>query len=59
MPSLYFRFPSSTFMFFGLFPNNIRFERIGTDDGLSQSNVICVLQDSRGLYVVWYTGWFK
>lgn len=27
---------------------HIRFERIGTDHGLSQSNVICALQDSRG-----------
>jgi signal transduction histidine kinase/CheY-like chemotaxis protein/ligand-binding sensor domain-containing protein len=29
-------------------PKNIRFEHIGTRDGLSQSNAICIFQDSRG-----------
>ena len=33
-------------------PKNIRFEHIGTEAGLSQSNVICVLQDSRGF--MWF-----
>src|SRR6266498_4998880 len=27
---------------------NIRFEHLGTDQGLSQSNVVCILQDSQG-----------
>ena len=31
---------------------NIRFEHIGTDNGLSQSNVLCILQDSRGF--MWF-----
>jgi PAS domain S-box-containing protein len=31
---------------------NIRFDHIGTDQGLSQSNVICILQDSRGF--MWF-----
>jgi PAS domain S-box-containing protein len=31
---------------------NIRFEHLGTDQGLSQSNVICILQDSRGF--MWF-----
>src|SRR5258708_16285026 len=26
---------------------HIRFEHLGTDQGLSQSNVVCILQDSR------------
>lgn len=30
----------------------IRFEHIGTEQGLSQSNVICILQDSRGF--MWF-----
>jgi signal transduction histidine kinase/CheY-like chemotaxis protein/ligand-binding sensor domain-containing protein len=33
-------------------PKNIRFEHIGTEAGLSQSNVICILQDSRGF--MWF-----
>src|SRR5688500_9799612 len=32
-------------------PQRIRFEHIGTEQGLSQSNAICVFQDSRGF--VW------
>lgn len=31
---------------------NIRFEHLGPDQGLSQSNVICILQDSRGF--MWF-----
>ncbi len=31
---------------------HIRFEHIGTDKGLSQSNVICIFQDSRGF--MWF-----
>jgi PAS domain S-box-containing protein len=31
---------------------NLRFEHLGIDQGLSQSNVICVLQDSRGF--MWF-----
>src|SRR5436190_14882834 len=31
---------------------NIRFEHLGIDQGLSQSNVICILQDSRGF--MWF-----
>src|SRR5438477_3884967 len=31
---------------------NIRFEHLGTDQGLSQSNVLCILQDSRGF--MWF-----
>jgi PAS domain S-box-containing protein len=31
---------------------NMRFEHLGTDQGLSQSNVICILQDSRGF--MWF-----
>lgn len=31
---------------------NIRFEHLGTDQGLSQSNVICILQDHRGF--MWF-----
>lgn len=31
---------------------NLRFEHLGIDEGLSQSNVICILQDSRGL--MWF-----
>ena len=31
---------------------NIRFEHLGTDQGLSQSNVICIFQDSRGF--MWF-----
>lgn len=31
---------------------HIRFEHIGTDNGLSQSNVICILQDRRGF--MWF-----
>jgi len=31
---------------------NIRFEHLGTDQGLSQSNVLCVYQDSRGF--MWF-----
>jgi PAS domain S-box-containing protein len=31
---------------------NIRFEHLGTEKGLSQSNVICILQDSRGF--MWF-----
>ena len=30
----------------------LRFERLGTDNGLSQSNVICMLQDARGF--MWF-----
>src|SRR5436189_800537 len=30
----------------------INFERLGTEQGLSQSNVICILQDSRGF--MWF-----
>jgi signal transduction histidine kinase/CheY-like chemotaxis protein/ligand-binding sensor domain-containing protein len=33
-------------------PTNIRFEHIGTEDGLSQSNAICIFQDSRGF--IWF-----
>ena len=33
-------------------PNNIRFEHLGIDQGLSQSNVVCILQDSRGF--MWF-----
>ena len=33
-------------------PKNLRFEHIGTESGLSQSNVICFLQDSRGF--MWF-----
>ena len=29
-------------------PENIRFDHIGTENGLSQSNAICIFQDSRG-----------
>ena len=32
--------------------NNIRFEHLGIDQGLSQSNVNCILQDSRGF--MWF-----
>ena len=32
--------------------NNIRFEHLGLDQGLSQSNTICILQDSRGF--MWF-----
>ena len=31
---------------------NIKFEHFGTDQGLSQSNVMCILQDSRGF--MWF-----
>src|SRR5271170_4055935 len=31
---------------------NLKFGHIGTDAGLSQSNVTCILQDSRGL--MWF-----
>src|SRR3977135_433722 len=31
---------------------NIKFEHLGTDQGLSQSNVTCILQDSRGF--MWF-----
>jgi signal transduction histidine kinase/CheY-like chemotaxis protein/ligand-binding sensor domain-containing protein len=31
---------------------NLRFDHIGTPDGLSQSNVICIYQDSRGF--MWF-----
>lgn len=31
---------------------NIRFERLSTEAGLSQSNVLCILQDSRGF--MWF-----
>ena len=27
---------------------NLKFEHFGTNEGLSQSNVVCILQDSRG-----------
>ncbi|HEY8894612.1 MAG TPA: two-component regulator propeller domain-containing protein, partial [Niastella sp.] len=30
----------------------IRFEHLGINDGLSQSNVTCILQDSRGF--MWF-----
>lgn len=33
-------------------PQDIRFEHIGTEAGLSQSNVICIIQDSRGF--MWF-----
>jgi len=42
---------SFSFVFFisnTCFPQNLRFEHIGTRDGLSQSNVNCIFQDSRG-----------
>ncbi len=43
-------------LFFSLFayPQStpIKFEHLGTDDGLSQSNVICIMQDSRGF--MWF-----
>src|ERR1700753_2170019 len=29
-------------------PVNLRFEHLGTEAGLSQSNITCILQDSRG-----------
>src|SRR3982751_4762435 len=32
--------------------HNIRFEHLGTSLGLSQSNVMCILQDSRGF--MWF-----
>jgi PAS domain S-box-containing protein len=31
---------------------NIKFEHLGTEQGLSQSNVLCILQDSRGF--MWF-----
>src|SRR5258705_1198770 len=31
---------------------NIRFDHLGTDQGLSESNVLCILQDSRGF--MWF-----
>src|SRR5277367_3230462 len=31
---------------------NLKFEHIGTDAGLSQSNVTCILRDSRGF--MWF-----
>ena len=31
---------------------HVKFEHLGTSDGLSQSNVICILQDSRGF--MWF-----
>src|SRR5258705_6834610 len=31
---------------------NIKFEHLGTEQGLSQSNVICILQDSQGF--IWF-----
>src|SRR5450432_3653563 len=31
---------------------NIQFEYLGTNQGLSQSNVVCILQDSRGF--MWF-----
>ena len=37
-------------------PRNLKFEHIGTEAGLSQSNVTCILRDSRGIYVVWDKG---
>src|SRR6476469_572646 len=32
--------------------NKLRFEHLGIDQGLSQSNVMCILQDSRGF--MWF-----
>src|SRR5258705_4449906 len=31
---------------------NMKFEHLGTNSGLSQSNVLCILQDSRGF--IWF-----
>ncbi len=31
---------------------NIKFERFGLDDGISNSNVLCILQDKRGF--MWF-----
>ncbi|HYG19369.1 MAG TPA: two-component regulator propeller domain-containing protein [Ohtaekwangia sp.] len=54
-----FIIPGMLFMafFFGTLPSsaqkkNLKFDHIGTHDGLSQSNVICVFQDSRGF--MWF-----
>src|SRR5689334_7852902 len=40
------------FIAMGQRKSNIRFEHLGIDKGLSQSNVICILQDSRGF--MWF-----
>jgi signal transduction histidine kinase/ligand-binding sensor domain-containing protein/CheY-like chemotaxis protein len=39
---------------FSAFPQSqhVKFEHLGTGDGLSQSNVICIMQDSRGF--MWF-----
>jgi len=39
----FFAFPQS---------QHVKFEHLGTGDGLSQSNVICIMQDSRGF--MWF-----
>ena len=39
--------------FFGLSQSKyLKFDHLQTDDGLSQSNVLCILQDSRGF--MWF-----
>ena len=38
---------------------NLRFEHIGIEEGLSNENVTAILQDSKGYIVVWHLGWFK
>src|SRR5919112_87222 len=35
--------------------HKIQFDHIGTNDGLSQSNAICITQDSRGF--MWFGTW--
>jgi hypothetical protein len=37
--------------------HRLTFEHLSSIEGLSQSNVLCILQDSRGYYVVRYAGW--
>ncbi len=40
------------FLFHPLFSQNFKFEKVGVENGLSHSNVICMLQDSRGF--MWF-----
>src|SRR5688500_18381126 len=53
MSWLFYFFRSSILLFALAFPvlcfsQNLRFEHIGTEDGLSQMNVTCIMQEDRG-----------
>src|SRR5215212_141448 len=47
-----FFFQAIAYLAIGQARSNIHFEHLGIDQGLSQSNVICVLQDKRGF--MWF-----